>query len=609
MIESSTELGCSIPANTPHAVSVALPKWQDNVDYEEGKERVLSRMVTGYPRFFIHKEIQKLISVCNRKFAKPEETCLLFPTRKAAQRCKEFLNSYYIPSAPATQMRPRLAEISVIPPKDDVSPTLSKLITLHVVLFPEDAFKIAKSFWQHSGEGISSRMAEYILWLMQTQQYGQSYLENGSGALSRRLSFKNRYSNPKVFCSSQLYEQSSTLEGHASLNQPTFEENRYVEERYGRNLHIAFADKAKVVLKRRIAGTMGVADKTEIDDLDHMVSSDLATSSTAERGVSDVTEDDVYLFSCGMNAIFHAHHYLLAAFPPRKSVCFGFTYTDSLKVLQKFGPGCFFFGNGSSEEIDELEKILEAGEKILGLFCEFPSNPLCKSPDLKRLRALADKYDFLMVIDETLGNFINVAVLEWADILVSSLTKVFSGDSNVMGGSMVLNPQRKYYHKLKDVIKAEYEDNLWEEDAIFLERNSRTFRERIAKIDENAEALCDFLNDHPKVKKVYYPKYITPDIYLQYKKAKGGYGGLFSLTFHTDLASEQFFDALPAAKGPSLGTNFTLACPYTILAHYVELDWAAQYGVEKGLVRVSVGLEDKDILLDNFAKALDAIKQ
>ena len=111
------------------------------------------------------------------------------------------------------------------------------------------------------------------------------------------------------------------------------------------------------------------------------------------------------------------------------------------------------------------------------------------------------------------------------------------------------------------------------------------------------------------MKKVYYPKYITPDIYLQYKKAKGGYGGLFSLTFHTDLASEQFFDALEAAKGPSLGTNFTLACPYTILAHYVELDWAAQYGVEKGLVRVSIGLEDKDILLDNFAKALDAIKQ
>jgi cystathionine gamma-synthase len=57
-----------------------------------------------------------------------------------------------------------------------------------------------------------------------------------------------------------------------------------------------------------------------------------------------------------------------------------------------------------------------------------------KTPNLKRLRALADEYDFLIVIDETIGNFANVRVLQHADIVVSSLTKVFSGDSNVMGG-------------------------------------------------------------------------------------------------------------------------------------------------------------------------------
>lgn len=77
---------------------------------------------------------------------------------------------------------------------------------------------------------------------------------------------------------------------------------------------------------------------------------------------------------------------------------------------------------------------MKSGEKILSLFCEFPSNPLLKSPDIKRLRKLADEYKFLIVIDETIGNFCNVAVLEWADMVVSSLTKVFSGDSNVMGG-------------------------------------------------------------------------------------------------------------------------------------------------------------------------------
>lgn len=111
-----------------------------------------------------------------------------------------------------------------------------------------------------------------------------------------------------------------------------------------------------------------------------------------------------------------------------------FPYTDTLKILQKFGAGCHFYGQGDDKSIDELETLLASGERILALFCEVPSNPLLKSPDLKRLRQLADEYDFMIVVDETIGNFCNVGVLEYADMVVSSLTKVFSGDSNVMGG-------------------------------------------------------------------------------------------------------------------------------------------------------------------------------
>lgn len=70
----------------------------------------------------------------------------------------------------------------------------------------------------------------------------------------------------------------------------------------------------------------------------------------------------------------------------------------------------------------------------MALFAEFPGNPLLRSPDLTRIRSLADKYNFFVVVDETIGNFLNVNVLPMADIVVSSLTKVFSGDSNVMAG-------------------------------------------------------------------------------------------------------------------------------------------------------------------------------
>jgi cystathionine beta-lyase/cystathionine gamma-synthase len=122
-----------------------------------------------------------------------------------------------------------------------------------------------------------------------------------------------------------------------------------------------------------------------------------------------------------------------------------FPYTDTLKVLQKWGPGAHFFGNGLDADIDTLETLLESESKsdsskppILSLFTEFPSNPLLRSANLPRLRALADKYEFLLVVDETIGNFINVEVLPYADIVVSSLTKVFSGASNVMGGRYVI---------------------------------------------------------------------------------------------------------------------------------------------------------------------------
>ncbi len=161
-----------------------------------------------------------------------------------------------------------------------------------------------------------------------------------------------------------------------------------------------------------------------------------------------------------------------------------------------------------------------------------------------------------------------------------------------------------------------------------MELNSRDFRARNAIIDANALAVCEFLRSRslctpsianstttsgrPAIKDVFYPKWMTRDNYEACRardadgQPLGGYGGLFSLTFVSLAASRAFFDALPCAKGPSLGTNFTLSCPYTIIAHYWELEWAASWGVEEGLVRISVGMEDKETLLRWVGKALCA---
>lgn len=115
-----------------------------------------------------------------------------------------------------------------------------------------------------------------------------------------------------------------------------------------------------------------------------------------------------------------------------------FPYTDTLKILQKWGPGCHFFGHGLASELDDLTAVLsssrESGNPVRALFCEFPSNPLLRSPPLVKLRELANEYGFVIVVDETIGSFANIEVLPLADIIVSSLSKVFSGETNVLGG-------------------------------------------------------------------------------------------------------------------------------------------------------------------------------
>jgi len=160
-----------------------------------------------------------------------------------------------------------------------------------------------------------------------------------------------------------------------------------------------------------------------------------------------------------------------------------------------------------------------------------------------------------------------------------------------------------------------------------MERNSRDYRARIKWVNDNAFDVTAYLHSRSledtssptkgkAIKKVYYPRYSTPETYEQARRqpplGKGGYGGLFSLTFTSLAASKAFYDALGCAKGPSLGTSFTLASPYTILAHYTELDWAAKFGVEAGLVRISVGQEDEATLrewLETSVKAAEAAEE
>lgn len=266
---------------------------------------------------------------------------------------------------------------------------------------------------------------------------------------------------------------------------------------------------------------------------------------------------------------------------------------------------CSLYGNGTNDNLDALERDLESGLVIDALYTEFPGNPLLRSPNLERLCKLSRKHAFVLVVDDTVATSINVALFPYCDIICSSLTKMFSGGCNVMGGSVALNPQSPWYSKLKPAIAENKPEPFFSLDAIVLERNSQTVAERVLKASSNAEMVVDILKSHPAVDQVFYPKGSSSQgLYDKFRRSEGGYGFLVSIRFVTPEAAIAFHDALDVAKGPSLGTNFTLCCAYTLLAHYSELEWAEEYGVFEHLVRISVGVESLDFLRRVVDKAL-----
>lgn len=152
-----------------------------------------------------------------------------------------------------------------------------------------------------------------------------------------------------------------------------------------------------------------------------------------------------------------------------------------------------------------------------------------------------------------------------------------------------------------------------------MERNSRDFISRARITEGNTEAVCDFLRSHSMmvgapsavIKCVHYPKWTMRERFDRYRalvdgEYVGGFGGLCSVVFTSDAACHAFYDAFDVYKSPTFGTNVTLACAFALLSHYHELEWAAEYGAVENLIRISIGLEERKIVLARVAHALKA---
>ena len=317
----------------------------------------------------------------------------------------------------------------------------------------------------------------------------------------------------------------------------------------------------------------------------------------------DCAEGDVFLQPTGMAAQFVALRAVLARSPGQPTVQLGFPYVDTLKLQEKFGPGTTLLYNLATIENDLHELIHR--QPVAACFGEIPGNPLLGSADFSRITPLLHEHGVPLVADDVVATPFNVDLRPHADFIATSLTKYLVGTGDVMGGALICNPRSPFYRELHAFAKAQHEELLWGEDALVLERHVRGFPERMQRHNANGFLIAERLRQHPAVERVWYPKWEFSAAYESVRRTTGGYGSLITfLPSNAEKTSPQIYDRLDFCKGPSLGTVFTLACPFTLLAHYTELDWAESCGVSRHLIRLSIGLEDPEDLWRRLDTAL-----
>lgn len=472
------DLGRPIPAST-HAVSVALPRWQDVVGYEEKKPEVIERLSSGYPRFVVHALVKELA-----QHLAAGRSCLPFPSARVARLAAEFVRKDSRESAEL----------------------VSKGGVHGVAVNGSAAEGALRAFWQHAGLIVSSREAEAHL--------------------------ASRAANP---------------DGVA----------------------------ARKTLRRQLAE------------------------------LYECAEADVFLAPTGMGSVFTALRALNRRAPGLRTVQLGFPYVDTLKLQEKVGHGATLLHDVSEAE-RRLTGILQT-ENLGAVFCEIPGNPLLTSPDLPRLSALLRARGVPLVVDEVVATPVNVNLAPYADLIVTSLTKFFVGSGNAMGGALICNPRSPFYGDLLTLVREEHEELLWGDDAVVLEEGGRDFVSRMKRHNANGLLIAERLRAHSAVERVWYPKWESVRAYESVRRPDGGWGALLSFVpKNPQKMAPRIYDALKICKGPSLGTVFTLACPFTLLAHYQELDWAESCGVSRYLIRLSVGLEDPEEIWGRLASALTA---
>jgi cystathionine gamma-lyase/cystathionine beta-lyase/cystathionine gamma-lyase/homocysteine desulfhydrase len=280
---------------------------------------------------------------------------------------------------------------------------------------------------------------------------------------------------------------------------------------------------------------------------------------------------------------------------------YGGTYRLFERVLRK---GQLDFSYVDTANLDAVREAFQPNTKML--FVESPTNPVLRVTDLAGVSALARARGVAVVVDNTFASpYVQRPLALGADLVLHSTTKFLNGHSDSIGG-IVVAQQEAHIEWLRFVQNAEGAI-LGPMDSWLVLRGTKTLPLRMERHNANAQRIAEFLDAHPKVVHVHYPGLPSHPQHALAARQMRGFGGLISFTMGTlDRARAVLNNVRLLSLAESLGGVETLIShPATMTHGAVPAERRQALGVTDDLVRVSVGIEDVDDLLEDLSQALD----
>lgn len=280
-------------------------------------------------------------------------------------------------------------------------------------------------------------------------------------------------------------------------------------------------------------------------------------------------------------------------------------YGGTFRVLNKvFNSFEISYSIEDTTNLQTLESKITPDVKAI--LIESPANPLLTITDIKGVADLAKKHNILSIVDNTfMTPYLQLPLELGVDIVVHSATKYLGGHSDVVSGLVVVNDE-KLAERIA-FIQNSTGGVLGPFDSFLLIRGIKTLGVRMDRHVSNAEKAVEFLQNHKAVKKVYYPGLKDAQGYeINKKQAKNG-GAMISFELYENYDIKKFFSSLKLiALAESLGGVESLVCHPASMTHAsIPYETRQKIGITDGLIRLSIGIENIDDLIDDLKQAIE----